>query len=87
MKSLGVVYVVQDKVFCRSSFGRPRGRRRLIFSEKLDILLSEMSEASEDGLNDTTPDVVPDMSDVLDTNIQPYSCESSLSHSERGTDL
>jgi hypothetical protein len=79
--------VVRDKVLCRSSFGRARGRTRLIVSEKLDILLSEMSEASEDGSNDTTPDVVPHMSDVLDSNIQPYSCESSLSHSERGTDL
>ncbi len=63
-----------------------RGRSRLIVSEKLGILLSEMSEASEDGSNDTTADVVPDMSDVLDSNNQSYSCESSLSHSKRGTD-
>jgi len=70
--------------FNRSSTG---GISRLIKLKKLPILLSEMSEASEDGSNDTTPDIVPDMSDVLDSNIQPYSCESSssLSHSKRGT--
>ena len=56
-------------------------------AEKSRIQISELSEASEDDSNDAAPDVVSEVSDVLDSKIEYCSCESSLSDGQRGTDL
>ena len=47
--------------------------------EKSRIQIPELSEASEDDSDDAAPDVVSEVSDVLDSKIEYCSCESSLS--------
>jgi hypothetical protein len=66
----------QAGVDVRFDRGSGKGRRPLIVLEKLDILLSDLSEPSGDIRNRAASNVVSDRSDVSDSNIHPYSCES-----------
>jgi hypothetical protein len=71
----------QAGIDVRFDRGSGKRRSRLIVLEKLDILLSDLSEPSGDNRNKGASKVVSDRLDSSDSNIPHYSCESPC-HSE-----